>query len=194
MQDLPGQAKVAASSGYPAGLPQRARRGLAFCKADKKRHGARPGSPESVSQKYSMILTQCAVCAADLGLTWGKKCGRCSTRYCGPECQVQHWKEGGHDQLCKKIKRAGGAEQYYANNKYTEAVAVAAEACAEDTKGQTCYICTQALHWKTKEGLVRMCACRGTDGGLRARVVPGGAGEDFGRGGLGEQFGRQGED
>ena len=29
---------------------------------------------------------------------------------------------------------------------------------------QTCYICTQALHWKTKEGLVRMCACRGTAG------------------------------
>ena len=33
-----------------------------------------------------------------------------------------------------------------------------------DTKGQTCYICTQALHWKTKEGLVRGCACRGTAG------------------------------
>ena len=31
-----------------------------------------------------MILTQCAVCAIDLGLTSGKKCGRCSTRYCGP--------------------------------------------------------------------------------------------------------------
>ena len=45
-----------------------------------------------------------------------------------------------------------------------EAVAVAVEACAEDTKGQTCYICTQALHWKTKEGLVRGCACRGTAG------------------------------
>jgi hypothetical protein len=111
-----------------------------------------------------MLLTQCAVCATELGLTRGKKCGRCSTRYCGPECQVQHWKEGGHDQLCKKIKKAGGAEQYNANTKYTEAVTVAAEACAEDTKGQTCYICTQALHWKTKEGLVRMCACRGTSG------------------------------
>ena len=111
-----------------------------------------------------MILTQCAVCATELGLTLGKKCGRCSTRYCGPECQVQHWKEGGHDNLCKKIKKAGGAEQYNANTKYTEAVAVAAEACAEDTKGQTCYICTQALHWKTKEGLVRMCSCRGTAG------------------------------
>jgi tetratricopeptide (TPR) repeat protein len=111
-----------------------------------------------------MILTQCAVCATELGLSLGKKCGRCSTRYCGPECQVQHWKEGGHDQLCKKIKKEGGAEQYNANKKYTEAVAVAVEECAEDTKGQTCYICTQALHWKTKEGLVRGCACRGTSG------------------------------
>ena len=111
-----------------------------------------------------MILTQCAVCATDLGLTLGKKCGRCSTRYCGPECQVQHWKEGGHDQLCKKMKKAGGAEQYNATKKYAEAVTIAAEACADDTKGQTCYICTQALHWKTKEGLVRGCACRGTAG------------------------------
>jgi len=113
---------------------------------------------------HKMILTQCAVCATELGLSLGKKCGRCSTRYCGPECQVQHWKEGGHDTLCKKIKKAGGAEQYNANEKYSEAVAVAAEACAEDTKGQTCYICTQALHWKTKEGLVRGCSCRGTAG------------------------------
>ena len=77
---------------------------------------------------------------------------------------MQHWKEGGHDKLCKLIKKAGGAEQYTANKKYTEAVAVAATACAKDTKGQTCYICTQALHWKTKEGLVRGCSCRGTAG------------------------------
>ena len=111
-----------------------------------------------------MILTNCAACAAPLGLSLGKKCGRCSTRYCGAACQVQHWKEGGHDKLCKTIKKAGGAEQYNANKKYAEAVTVAAEACAKDTKGQTCYICTQALHWKTKEGLVRGCACRGTAG------------------------------
>ena len=50
--------------------------------------------------------TQCAVCATDLGLTLGKKCGRCSTRYCGAECQVQHWEEGGHDQLCKLNKKS----------------------------------------------------------------------------------------
>ena len=111
-----------------------------------------------------MILTQCAVCATELGLSLGKKCGRCSTRYCGPECQKQHWEGGGHDKLCKKIKKAGGAEHYNANEKYAEAVAVAAEKCADDTNGQTCYICTQALHWKTKEGLVRGFACRGTAG------------------------------
>ena len=111
-----------------------------------------------------ILLTQCAVCATELGLTLGKKCGRCSTRYCGAACQKQHWEGGGHDKLCKAIKKAGGAEQYNANTKYAEAVAVAAEACAEDTKGQTCYICTQALHWKTKEGLVRGCSCRGTAG------------------------------
>ena len=64
-----------------------------------------------------MILTQCAVCATELGLTLGKKCGRCNTRYCGPACQVQHWKEGGHDTLCKKIKKTGGAEQFHANQK-----------------------------------------------------------------------------
>ena len=111
-----------------------------------------------------MILTQCAVCATELGLSLGKKCGRCSTRYCGAECQKQHWEEGGHDKLCRRIRKSGGAEQYNANTKYADAVTVAAEACADDTKGQTCYICTQALHWKTKEGLVRGCSCRGTAG------------------------------
>ena len=38
----------------------------------------------------------------------------------------------------------------------------------EDTKGQACHICTQALHWKTKEGLVR--GARVGDGGICARV------------------------
>ena len=111
-----------------------------------------------------MILTQCAVCATELGLTLGKKCGRCSTRYCGPECQVQHWKEGGHDKLCKKIKKAGGAEQFTADKRYAQTVAVAVEKCADDTKGQTCYICTEAVHRRTGEGLVRGCACHTTEG------------------------------
>jgi hypothetical protein len=110
-----------------------------------------------------MILTNCAACAAPLPRP-AKQCSRCKTLYCGPACQKEHWERGGHDALCKKIKKGGGAEQYHADKKCQEAVAVAVEECAADTKGQTCYICTQALHWKTKEGLVRMCACRGTAG------------------------------
>ena len=110
-----------------------------------------------------MILTQCPVCAAELPPLSAKQCSRCKTRYCGADCQKLHWK-GGHKALCPQIDRGGGAEQYHADTKYTEAVVVAAEACADDVKGQTCYICTQALHWKTKEGLVRGCSCRGTAG------------------------------
>ena len=111
-----------------------------------------------------MILTQCPVCAASLPDLTAKQCSRCKTRYCGPACQEQHWKAGGHDKLCKKIRKGGGAEQYHANSRYTEAVAVAVEKCADDTKGQTCYICTEAVHPRTGEGLVRMCACGDRDG------------------------------
>ena len=110
-----------------------------------------------------MILTQCAACAAPLPRL-AKQCSRCKTRYCSAACQKKHWEEGGHDTLCKKIKKAGGAEQYHANKKYGEAVVVAAEACAEDTKGQTCYICMEAVHRRTKEGLVRRCAYHTTEG------------------------------
>jgi len=110
-----------------------------------------------------MILTHCASCAAELPRL-ARQCSRCKTRYCGPACQEQHWKEGGHDKLCKQIRRGGGAEQYNADNKYKDAAAVAAEVCAEDIKGQTCYICMEAFHRRTKEGLVRMCACHTTEG------------------------------
>merc|ERR1719343_90885 len=64
----------------------------------------------------------------------------------------------------RKYTAAATQNSIMQTKKYKEAVAVAVEACADDTKGQTCYICTQALHWKTKEGLVRGCACRGTAG------------------------------
>ena len=51
---------------------------------------------------------------------------------------MDHWRRG-HKQMCKKIHRGGNAEQYNADKKYKEAVAVAVEACAEDTNGQSLY-------------------------------------------------------
>ena len=109
-----------------------------------------------------MLLINCAACAAPLAHD-APRCVRCRTRYCNSTCQHDHWRRG-HKQMCKKIHRGGNAEQYYANKKYKEALAVAVEACAEDAKGQTCYICLEAVHPSTGEGLVRGCACEGNQG------------------------------
>ena len=84
-----------------------------------------------------MILTNCAACAAPLAHT-APRCVRCWTRYCDSTCQHDHWRRG-HKQICKQIHRGGNAEQYHADKKYKEAVAAAVEACADDTKGQTCF-------------------------------------------------------
>ena len=107
-------------------------------------------------------MTNCAACAAPLAHD-APRCVRCKTRYCNSTCQHDHWRRG-HKQTCKKIHRGGNSEQYNADNKYKEAVAVAVEACADDTKGQKCYICLEALHPRTGEGLVRGCACGDRDG------------------------------
>ena len=77
-----------------------------------------------------MILTNCAACAAPLAHN-APRCVRCHTRYCDATCQHDHWRRG-HKQICKKIHRGGNAEQYNADKKYKEAVAVAVEACADD--------------------------------------------------------------
>ena len=107
-----------------------------------------------------MILTTCAVCAVPLTHEAPATCAKCDTRYCSATCRHSHWR-GGHRGLCPDIRRAGGAEQYNADKRYAEAVEVAVEECAEDTEGQTCYIC---LEDGSEEGLVRGCACRGAAG------------------------------
>ena len=101
------------------------------------------------------MLRHCASCAAQIPQT-APRCGNCKTRYCGRDCQKRHWK-GGHKQVCDQIKRRGGAEQCHAGKNYKEAVAAAVEACADDTKGQTCYICMEGAERRhtANEGLVR---------------------------------------
>ena len=107
-----------------------------------------------------MLPTQCLVCAAPLTHTYFVHCGRCYTRYCGSHCLEQDY-FGTHLDHCEQIERAGGADQYHADTKCAEAVAVAVAACAEDTTGQRCYICFEG---DAEEGLVRGCACRGASG------------------------------
>ena len=94
-------------------------------------HAAREAQKRPNQTK--MILTKCAACAAPLAHD-APRCLRCKVRYCNRTCQMDHWRRG-HKQMCKKIHRGGNAEQYHADKKYKEAVAVAVEACADDTKG-----------------------------------------------------------
>ena len=87
------------------------------------------------------ILTRCAACLVEIPHT-APRCGRCHTRYCGEACQREHWKQqpthpwssGPHEKFCKTIKKAGGAEQHYANTKYLQAVKTAEDCCDTSTK------------------------------------------------------------
>ena len=98
-----------------------------------------------------MFCTSCVVCArADAK----KNCARCGTVYCSPHCQQEHWTTG-HKKKCKKIQRAGGAEQYHAEKKAKEATAEAVAACAADAAGKDCFLCPPEL--ASDEGLVRAC-------------------------------------
>ena len=67
-----------------------------------------------------MLLTECAACGETLAHD-APRCVRCWTRYCDSTCQHDHWRRG-HKQICKKVHRAGGAEEYHADRKLKEAV------------------------------------------------------------------------
>ena len=87
------------------------------------------------------ILTRCAACLVDIP-TPPRGAAACHTRYCGEACQREHWKQepthpwstGPPEKFCKTIKKAGGAEQHYANQKYAQAVKTAEDCCDTSTK------------------------------------------------------------
>jgi len=115
-------------------------------------------------------LTTCAACAKTLEHDAPAHCVNCQTRYCSDRCLRYHAHRGGHDDACDEIARGGGAEQYHADKKYKEAVADAVEECAEDTEGQTCYIC----HGKNIEG-----ATQKQSGKWKSQMFPGREFDDF---------------
>ena len=88
------------------------------------------------------MITTCAACGKQLEHN-APRCVRCKSQYCDAACQHDHWRRG-HKQMCKKIHRAGNAEQYHADKNYKEAVAEAVEALA-DGRRQQIEILNQAL-------------------------------------------------
>ena len=120
-----------------------------------------------------MILTTCAACAKPIDHDASSRCVACETRYCSDRCQRYDRRRGGHGKICGAIASGGGAEQYHANKKYEEAVADAVEECAEDTAGQTCFICMDGdaggAHPTTAAIERYLCASRDS---LYARGLP----------------------
>ena len=99
---------------------------LAYCKTlESPKPPRRRRDPHTAPNQTKMILTTCAACAAPLAHD-APRCVRCKLRYCNKTCQHDHWRRG-HKQMCKKIHRGGNAEQYNADKKYKEALAVAVE-------------------------------------------------------------------
>ena len=84
-----------------------------------------------------MVLTNCAVCAAPPLAHNPPRCRECETTFCSVTC-YNHY-HGMNDSWRFYLWRA--------DEKYKEAVAVAVEACADDTKGQTCYIWAPGHSW-----------------------------------------------
>merc|ERR1711940_275820 len=102
------------------------------------------------------LLSTCAVCGRS-AVT--KACARCKTLYCSQHCQAEHWNTG-HKKQCKKIQRAGGAEQFHADAKFKEAADAAVAECAAEGVPQDaeCFICRSSIEGK---GIVSGCACHG---------------------------------
>ena len=77
-------------------------------------YGGPPVKGGSISGRLERV---CAMCGGPPSAAGDKlkACGACiSAHYCSPECQKQHWGEGGHKQACLQLqerreRRKGGA-------------------------------------------------------------------------------------
>ena len=103
---------------------------------------------------------------APLGLSLGKKCGRCSTRYCGPESRCSTGR-GRARKLCKLVK-SGRRRAIQRKQKYSRP-SRCGEGRVDDNRGQTCYICTRPCIGKRSEARTG-CSCRGTAGSRTCRA------------------------
>ena len=117
----------------------------------------------------SYLLRTCPACAAPLADD-APRCVRCRTRYCSATCQHDHWRCG-HKQICKKIHRGGNAEQYHADKKYKEAVAVAVEACAADLENARGKLECAEKVLRFAVGTRVECSVAGLGGWHKGRVV-----------------------
>jgi len=62
---------------------------------------ASPSTPKAVAPATGRVCSNCGIGERGGGAAL-KPCSRCKVAlYCGRECQVKHWKVGGHKAVCK---------------------------------------------------------------------------------------------
>jgi len=62
---------------------------------------ASPSTPKAIAPATGRVCSNCGIGEKGGGAAL-KPCSRCKVAlYCGRECQVQHWKAGGHKAVCK---------------------------------------------------------------------------------------------
>ena len=62
---------------------------------------ASPSTPKATAPATARVCSNCGIGEGGDGAAL-KPCSRCKvTLYCGRECQVQHWKAGGHKAACR---------------------------------------------------------------------------------------------
>ena len=107
-------------------------------------------SPEKVLQGIynetgvESKLELCVKCARKIGTM---RCKRCSARYCGRECQVQHW--GVHKEECKKSEKGEGA---LICGMCGEAGTMRCKKCSARYCGREC----QVQHWPVHKAECKM--------------------------------------
>ena len=151
---------------------QRRKEGPGLCK--KRRAPTQPQAftgTKRACPKEPMILTQCAVCATELGLSLGKKCGPAARATAGPNARCSTGR--GRPTSSQRIKKAGGAEQFHANQKYTEP-AVASGGVQRTRRARRATSARRPSTGKRRRASCAVCAPR-TAGVAHARS--GGAGE-----------------
>jgi len=62
---------------------------------------ASPSTPKAIVPATGRVCSNCGIGEGGGGAAL-KPCSRCKVAlYCGRDCQVQHWKAGGHKAVCK---------------------------------------------------------------------------------------------
>jgi hypothetical protein len=90
-------------------LQQELTRAAALTDQQAAEHAGQTELPSAGSCNSTMANNSQLACSGCGQPAWQlRKCSRCkAVSYCSRECQLKHWKEGGHKKACPQLAAAG---------------------------------------------------------------------------------------